>query len=77
MNYFSDLFKDKYNSPILREYIEKIVREMSDLKHKNYYAQQEIDKRNREIDKIEAALKELNIDVANITPDTDFEDEYE
>lgn len=77
MGYFSDLFKDKYKSDILREYIEKIVREMSDLKHKNYYAQQEIDKRNREIDKIEAALKELNIDVANITPDTDFEDDYE
>lgn len=72
MNYFSDFFKDKYNSPMLREYIEKIIREMAELKRKNYYAMIEVDKRKDELNKMEAALKELNIEVENITPDTDF-----
>lgn len=73
MSYFSDLFKDKYESEILREYIEKIIREMAELKSKNYYAQQEVDKRNKEIQKIEKALNELNIPI-DFNLNQDFED---
>lgn len=63
MSYFSDLFKDKYKSSVLCEYIEKIVREMAELKQKNYYAMQEVERRNKEISKIEEALKELGIPI--------------
>jgi glutamine synthetase len=74
MSYFSDLFKDKINSVILREYVEKIVREMAELKQKNYYTMLEVDKRKDEINKIEEALKEFGIPVDEIHPDTDFDD---
>jgi len=74
MSYFSDLFKDKYESQILREYIEKIVRDMAELKQKNYEVMQEVDRRKDEIAKIELALKELNIPI-DFNPDADFDDE--
>jgi hypothetical protein len=74
MSYFSDLFKDKYESPVLREYIEKIVRDMAALKQKNYEVMREVDRRKDEIAKIELALKELNIPT-DFDPDADFDDE--
>jgi superfamily I DNA/RNA helicase len=76
MSYFSDLFKDKYNSPILREYIEKIVREMADLKIKNSYAMKEIERRNIEILRIEEALTELGIP-CTIVKEEDFDEDYD
>jgi len=58
---FSDLFKDKYNNKIIREYIEQIVRDMTELKRENYHDQNRIDSRNTKIKEFEDALTELGI----------------
>lgn len=72
MSYFSDLFKDKYKSPMVREYIEKIVREMAELKHRNHNEMTVIQTREREIKKIQEALVDLGIEIGeNFDPDAE------
>lgn len=63
MSYFSDLFKDKYKSEVLREYIEKIIREMAELKRKNHCEMTIINQREKEIKKIQEALIDLGIEL--------------
>ncbi len=72
---FSHLFKDKYDSHIICEYLEKLIREMSDLKRENYYTQEKIDERNIKIKDIEKALTQLNIPIDNVFEEVD-EDDY-
>lgn len=74
---FSDLFKDKYQSSVLREYIEKLIRDMTDLKRENYYDMEKVNKRKKQITEMEVALKELGIEVGEgFDPDLS-EDDYE
>lgn len=73
---FKHLFKEKYESILACEFIEKIIRKMSDLKRENYYDQQKIESRNAEIKSIEQTLTELNIPIENIV-EVDEEEEYE
>jgi len=75
---FSDLFKDKYKSEIVREYIEKLIREMAELKRKNYMEMSIIANRERDIIKIEEALIDLGIELKideNFDTDEYIEDE--
>lgn len=74
MTNFSDLFKDKINSPILREYVEQLVRDMTDLKRENYYAMIKVEERNSKIQAIENALIELKIEFKK---EYDEGDEYD
>jgi DNA-binding protein H-NS len=77
MSYFSNLFKDKFNSPLVREYIEKIIREMAELKHKNYNEMQIINQREKEIKKIQEALVDLGIEVdENFDPELIDDEEW-
>jgi len=65
MSYFSDLFKQKYQSPLFREFIEEKVREMSALRRENYRDMCQIDRRKDVINKIKMALQELHIELGD------------
>lgn len=77
MSYFSDLFKDKYKSVVLREYIEKIIREMADLKRQNHNEMTIINQREKEIKRIQEALVDLGIEIdENFDPELVDDEEW-
>jgi hypothetical protein len=77
MSYFSNLFKDKFNSQLVREYIEKIIREMAELKRKNYNEMAVINQREKEILKIQEALVDLGIEIGeNFDPELIDDEEW-
>ena len=71
---FSDLFKDKYKSQMVRDHIEKLIRDMANLKMRNYENEKSIEIRSAEIKKLEEALVDLGI---NIEPGFDPETFYD